>query len=283
MRCIRPPGQPPTDPCERCKRNNRTCTIPQRKPQGRKPGARGRYQGIEKAYRKMQSELRKVKISSDSARQMQELTSNATPGEDETEILQLLLAEEGTGDIPQMALTDRLQSRDAEENVVIAPMAEASNMELVVQTSPVEIRPSPRSTEEISASRAPINNPLALLADASSAAQALHHRAVQSNESPVSNRDSVHSRQSSSYSSGAWLARRLLSRPGYVSLGLETNRASLEQGLEAVFTAATEREYRQLNYFKPPGSGSFRDVGPDLDPVDLGLVTMEEAHYLFPM
>ena len=111
----------------------------------------------------------------------------------------------------------------------------------------------------------------------------LHHRAVQSTESPISNIDSVHSHQSSSYSSGSWLARRLLSRPGYVSLGLQTSRASLEQGLEAVFTAATESEYRHLNYFKPPGSGPSRDVGPDLDPVDLGLVTMEEAYYLFPM
>jgi hypothetical protein len=230
----------------------------------------------------MQSELRKAKISSDSARQMQELTSDATPGEDETEILQMLLAEEG-GDIPQMALADRLQSQDAEENVVIAPMAEPSNIELVMQSTPTEIQPSPRSTEDISASREPINNPLALLADASSAAQALHHTVVQSIESPASNIDSVHSRQSSSYSSGSWLARRLLSRPGYVSLGLQTNRTSLEQGLEAVFTATTEREYRHLNYFKPAGSGPSRDVGPDLDPVDLGLVTMEEAYYLFPM
>lgn len=93
MRCIRPLGQPPKNPCERCSRNDRTYTIPQRKPQGRKPGARGRYQGIEKAYRKMQSELQKAKTSFDSARQMQELTSNATPGDDDTEILQMLLAE----------------------------------------------------------------------------------------------------------------------------------------------------------------------------------------------
>ncbi|KAJ6003200.1 hypothetical protein N7451_005747 [Penicillium sp. IBT 35674x] len=32
-----------------------------------------------------------------------------------------------------------------------------------------------------------------------------------------------------------------------------------------------------------PVHDSLRDVGPDVDPVDLGLITMEEAYYLFPI
>lgn len=118
MRCIRPLGQILTDPCERCRHNDRTCIVPPRKPQGRKPGARGRYQGFEKAYRKMQSELQKAKTSSHTIDRIQELPSNAAPGEDETEIFQILLAEEG-GDVHQMALSDRSQSQNVEEKVYI--------------------------------------------------------------------------------------------------------------------------------------------------------------------
>lgn len=67
MRCIRPKKEPQvdssTEPCQRCRRTNRVCNIPEPRKLGRKRGAIGRYQGFEKAYRKMQSEFKKMKTS----------------------------------------------------------------------------------------------------------------------------------------------------------------------------------------------------------------------------
>ncbi|KAJ6101756.1 hypothetical protein N7499_001386 [Penicillium canescens] len=52
-----------TEPCERCRRTHRACKIPKPRPLGRKRGALGRYKGFEKVYRRMQSELKKTKVS----------------------------------------------------------------------------------------------------------------------------------------------------------------------------------------------------------------------------
>ena len=218
MRCIRlqREGQDnnSTEPCQRCKRTNRECNIPEPRKLGRKRGATGRYQGFEKAYRKMQSELKKAKTSH-------------------------------TGENDEM------------DNFV----------------SPVS-----RSGELSQSNREPISNPLALLADASDAAQALELNSISANPSPGTNEPSSAAHLSSSQSIG----RQLLHRPGYVSLGLTLNRDTLEAGIDTL-VGPSEHPYRYSNYFKSSPQVPLRDVGPDVDPVDLGLVTMDEACYLFPV
>lgn len=126
---------------------------------------------------------------------------------------------------------------------------------------------SPRRAEDIQTAPAQpvhieneaVSNPLALLADASEAAQ--------ESEGLVGH--------------NIFHGRHLLSRPGYVSLGLRLDRQCLEEGLEALFVP--DAPCRYSNYFKPVDSHPPRDTGPDVDPADLGLVSMEDAEYLFPM
>lgn len=127
--------------------------------------------------------------------------------------------------------------------------------------------------------REPVSNPLALLADASGAAQALEMQPEPMTTSPASNVESGHGQSSSSQSIG----RYLLHRPGYISLGLQLSRDSLESGLDALFAPPPPQTNRYSDYFRPPDGSPPRDVGPDLDPVELGLISMAEAHALFPM
>ncbi|OQD79944.1 hypothetical protein PENANT_c041G02365 [Penicillium antarcticum] len=127
------------------------------------------------------------------------------------------------------------------------------------------------------------SNPLALLADASDAAQSLELFPVPHNNLPEVNGGSSATKSSqTSQVNGASLSRQLLHRPGYVSLGLKLNRNTLEQGLDAIL-APSVVESRYSNYFSTAPRAPLRDIGPDIDPVDLGLVTMEEACHLFPM
>jgi hypothetical protein len=131
-------------------------------------------------------------------------------------------------------------------------------------------------------SQEPISNPLALLADASDAAQALEPLSSPARTSPASNDAPSTTQLMHGLTADGGFGRRLLRQPGYVSLGLQLDRESLEQGLDALL-APRENESRYSNYFKSPARMPLRDIGPDLDPVDLGLVTMKEAYYLFPM
>lgn len=220
----------------------------------------------------MQSELRKARASLDGAHRVQEIASKAE-AEGETEILQMLCSDE-----PEVLDTTFVggnsnNKSSADDTHFNASYSLSSNL--------AEQMLSPRPPSPVNQNREPINNPLALLADASGAAQALHQQTVSTTASPLSHVESTRSYQSPSSRHG--VARQLLSRPGYVSLGLQLSRASLEQGLEALFTAPSPSENRHLDYFKPLATGPPRDVGPDVDPVDLGLVTMEEAYRLFPM
>lgn len=115
------------------------------------------------------------------------------------------------------------------------------------------------------ANREPVSNPLALLADASDAA-------------PPS---SLFEPGQGESSPGPGIGWHLLQQPGYISLGLQLSRDSLESGLDALF--GPSRQPYRLQYFRPPDTSPPRDVGPDLDPVELALISMEEAYTLFPM
>ncbi|KAJ5657394.1 uncharacterized protein N7484_001043 [Penicillium longicatenatum] len=261
MRCIRPETNDPKgrilSPCERCMRTNRTCRIPEPRPLGRKRGARGRYQGFEKAVRKLRSEMRKEKMEPEAER-LQDIvhlpsSKRATP---HPFIPQQIYH-------PSSPTVNNVPGRDFHQ----------SQRNVLRQGGEVPIDYSlPQHTQE------PISNPLALLADASDAARALEPHSISADNTPQSMGES--SVQGDNAPSGG--LGRLLRRPGYVSLGLQLSRESMEHALDALLTPSPNVD-RYSNYFKRPLQDSLRDVGPDVDPIDLGLITMEEAYYLFPI
>lgn len=219
MRCIRPDL---SEPCDRCRRNNRRCNIPPPRPLGRRPGAVGRYIGFEKSYRKMQVQLKKAPVSADEVQRVLNTTG-------QEELLQ----------------------------VILAKLQHGSDGKMPVPTTDGALRsyhdglPTPKE---------PVSNPLALLADASSAAQPL----TPSLDSLCTTRG----------------GRELLQRSVYASLGLQLSRHTLEEGFNAIYDSTLPIQ-SQSNYFRPPDADPPRDVGPDLDPIELGLLSLEDAHSLF--
>lgn len=221
MRCIRPDL---SEPCDRCRRNNRRCNIPPPRPLGRRPGAVGRYNGFEKSYRKMQAQLKKAPVSADEVQQVLNTTG-------QEELLQVIVAklQHGSDGKRPMPTTDGAM-RSYHDGL-----------------------PTPKE---------PVSNPLALLADASSAAQPL----TPSLDLPCT-------------TSGG---PGLLQHSVYASLGLQLSRHTLEEGLSAIYDT-TLPILSQSNYFRPPDADPSRDVGPDLDPIELGLLSLEDAQNLFSM
>ncbi|KIX04597.1 uncharacterized protein Z518_05467 [Rhinocladiella mackenziei CBS 650.93] len=261
-------------PCDRCKNHNRPCKIPPSRPSGRKPGSLGRYRGVEKALRKIQTELRKAKTSSSPDPQNLQGLMNLADGKEE--ILNFLFT--------------RSSSQNQSACHASEETAPTSNLPSLNSTFQVESRPraltiSQSSNDHVSPHQSdePISNPLGLVADACGEAGVLDQRSNAAWSSPVSNPDSINLLATSSADIDSHgLARHLLRRPGYVSLGLKLDRQCLEHGLDALLTQ--DRQIcRYLDYFKQSDVNQDRDTGPDVDPVDLGLVSMEEAHYLFPI
>lgn len=245
-------------PCERCMRTNRTCKNPEPRPLGRKRGARGRYSGFEKAVRKLRSEMRKEKMEPEAER-LQEIVHLPTSGQ---------------ATPPPYIPSEPIYrtSSPATNNIPGLDFHQSQrNMSRQGGGFPIDYS-LPHRTQE------PISNPLALLADASDAARALEPHSISADHTPRSIGES--SAQGDNIASGS--LGRLLRRPGYVSLGLQLSRESMEHALDALLTPSPNVD-RYSNYFKKPVQDSHRDVGPDVDPVDLGLITMEEAYYLFPM
>lgn len=274
MRCIRPGPWDDvvgvTEPCERCKRNERTCIIPPPRPLGRKPGAVGRYRGVEKALRLMHSELRKARESSGGAQSIDGFSILPNSEGDSLELLPLQNTTPtynvGSSHMPVEEISQAVLPASISTFSAVAPLEDAA----APQTSNDEASPET------------ISNPLGLLADASGAAQVLDLHSVSTTTSPSAPDSSNHHTSPTAGAGSHGLARSLLRRPGYVSLGLKLSNESLEHGLDALF--ATERqEYRYSHYFKPSDSHPIRDTGPDVDPIDLGLISIDTAYYLFPM
>lgn len=182
---------------------------------------------------------------------------------------------DGDGKVMDLLLSNmQSDNNDHEESRSNQPTDEPSNQYPQFHAAPLTINtaesPNPSTyTVTSDVNREPVSNPLALLADASGAAQAL---------SPESNVGTGHGRNPAGQSIG----RHLLHRPGYISLGLQLSRASLESGLDALFVPPSQNNH-YWNYFRSPDGNPPRDVGPDLDPVELGLISMAEACDLFPM
>ncbi|KAJ5263223.1 hypothetical protein N7478_010828 [Penicillium angulare] len=262
MKCIRTEPNDTTgritNPCERCRRSNRICKIPEPRPLGRKKGAVGRYQGFDKAVRKLRSELKKAKM------------------EPEVEILQEI------AHLPneERSSADRLIPNEQPDKQASSPYtSRGMDSEIPVNLNPRALQEETRASDDFSSdhNEEPISNPLALLADASDAARAMHlgtipTRNTSGQSGPSTNQNLLNNRG----------IGHLLHRPGYVSLGLQLSRESLERGLDALSMPAHNTD-RYANYFKRPVQDLNQDTGPELDPVDLGLITIEEAQGLFPI
>lgn len=217
----------------------------------------------------MQSELKKAKTSHTGENDEMD---NFVPSEEP--ILDLLFSNHPTETTHSAQTLLQLGSEGS-----CAPCY-SSTVPIVQDDEPLANLVSPvfRSGELPQSHREPISNPLALLADASDAAQALELHSIFTGPSPGTNEPSSAAHSSASQSIGC----QLLHRPGYVSLGLKLGRDTLEAGIDTL-VGSSEHPYRYPNYFKSSPQVTLRDVGPDVDPVDLGLVTMDEAGYLFPV
>lgn len=223
----------------------------------------------------MQSELKKAHVLGDGSVQD---VANPSKDKGEEEILDLLLS-----NFPDNNDTDdstRLQQQSiSRQRSFSGTRSQRKSASVAISSSPAtEQVPSPQfSSDPVSShvNREPVSNPLALLADASGAAETLGTTQLES----MTDIESVYDESSP----GAGIGRYLLNRPGYVSLGLRLSRDTLENGLDALFATSPQVD-RYSNYFRPPDfNNPPRDVGPDLDPVELGLISMEDACALFPM
>ncbi|KAL3460069.1 hypothetical protein BJX64DRAFT_300970 [Aspergillus heterothallicus] len=256
-------------PCDRCKRTNRPCKIPESRPLGRRPGSLGRYRGLHKAYRKLQEEAKKANISHGLEGALESL---AVPTGVELEVQAFSTQEP----------TDRRPPRLHETIYDVAAPAETAFLRPGVTTPTADIQDG--SLENVEGGTGtdplhePMSNPLALLAYASDAAQACEQSSAAVATTPAG---STLSRQSGHNNKGS-VGYHLLHRPGYVSLGLHLDRASLVQGLDYLLACDDNTAHQSFDYFKRTDAYQ-RDVRPDLDPVTLGLVTMEDASHLFPI
>ena len=337
MRCIRTlansasskPTQQGPEPCDRCRRNNRSCYIPERKTQGRKPGSVGRYSGVEKAVRQLKSQVLKASQQPDGQQQRQQRMRDST-GSDATgnplqaasstdrQVLEILMnfstsatgteassRADGTTSRPQDQVREDTGRTRVEPS---APLLDAHDdghpgRDLAQPIASGRLRRT--STQRMDES---VSNPLGLLADASGEAQ---DDVLQDPPSSAAPTDEGHAaldarsqaRVSSAADIRAYIpsnthenagiapiqhavqstAHTILNRPGYVSLGLKMDRSILESALDNLIRGPAGRAGRYASYFAPKEQKSAPDTGPDLDPVELGLVTMEEAENLFPM
>lgn len=126
----------------------------------------------------------------------------------------------------------------------------------------------------------PISKPLALLADASDAARASEPNRSERGQG-IGHPELLEGSTGEPTLENGKL-EHILGRRGYVSLGLQLDQETLEQGLDHLL-APIPHETRYANYFNSKTQVSPRDVGSDVDPVDLGLVTMGEAQCLFSL
>lgn len=253
MRCVRPSRpEDSSEPCDRCRRNGRTCSIPPSQPLGRRPGAVGRYRGLEKACRQMKEHLKRGRASGNSSQDVNNI-QNA-----EKEVFDLLLS--------KMQSNERQSHRPT--NGKAATVQDASSNPVVTESITIK---QAGITSHVGPD--PVSNPLALLVAASGAIQS-----ESVSNTPISTVEST-DEGPRPYSTSIG---NLIERSTYVSLGLQLSPESLQSGLDALFAAPTSNP-KCTDYFRPPDDGPPRDVSPDLDPVELGLISMEEAYHLFPM
>jgi hypothetical protein len=161
------------------------------------------------------------------------------------------------------------------ENLSFSPFASGS-----VEAGPLESKDSRNQATDYT-----VSDPMSLLADAEGQANAGDEEKPAEETCTLSTRTTVATEEVTTTQSAPKIsdtASSLLRRPGYVSLGLDLDRNTLERALDTLISNPRAAGHH-ANYFKPPRLNPALDLGPDLDPVDLDLVSMTEVHHLFPM
>ncbi|KAI5461893.1 hypothetical protein BGZ63DRAFT_509503 [Mariannaea sp. PMI_226] len=254
------------NPCDRCQRTGRSCITPKPGQPGRKPRVTGPFRGINKALRTLRSELQNAHSLEDG--------ESPIPRAD---VSRLLHQVEDTINLQSSGNKCARISSTGKTQKQKTPLLTEIDQPAI---SPIRIpskSPEPSAAERLQHQSLPeqppagsnehMSNPLALLVEASEQTQEQQLRVERDDARP---RNDIA------------LARTLLRRPGYVSLGLNLSRGTLEAGLEALFAARASQHLNVSAYFFAPSSGSQgRDVGHFLDPVNLGLVSTEEVDRLF--
>lgn len=254
--------------CDRCKRQNRLCKIPTRRPAGRKPGSRGRYQGVEKAFRKIQHELRKAKTCPSSNGECIRDASQLL--NDSEELLELIN--------PNSNADTRSQPAQTRHDLHSNPLD--GSLTLMADGYQTASPPTARSPDEVEIlHEEPVTNPLGVVADACREARTSTQPSYPRTSSPLGNADPAMLSEIGEVEPDDH-ARRLLSRPGYVSLGLKLDRTILEKALDVLLTRELS-QFQYPDYFNPSVANKDRDLGPQLDPIDLGLLSIVEAEHLF--
>ena len=263
MKCIRTNAFQETSsknqPCDRCQRVNRVCKIPEPRPRGRRRGARGRYQGFEKAARKLRYEMRKANMGSDV----------------DLENIQMLVndsIQDQPGNIAAVQESPHLPSPSPDSRALASPILNDHRGLTHEDCS---------FASHLHRFNEPISKPLALLADASDAARASEPNRSERGQGTGRLEPLGGTSVEPTFENGK-LGCQMLGRRGYISLGLQLDQETLEQGLDCLL-APIPHETRYANYFHRKTQESPWDVRSDLDPVDLGLVTMDEARYLFSL
>ncbi|KAJ5137224.1 transcriptional regulator family: Fungal Specific TF [Penicillium atrosanguineum] len=234
---------------------------PEPQPLGRKRGARGLCRGFEKAVHNLKSETRKANMGNEAVK-LQEIVYSGSEQ-----------AHEGHSPSNLPETTEYHQkSIHSEKTMISSPSFDPATSSGWIRSS----RADQTTGSGISYSNEDlINNPVALLADVSDAARSQFHQPIPVDASLVQGSEAETRELTIDIPIRGSLGLPILNRLGTISLGLHLDRKSLKYSLEALFYHSTAENYPSVNLL--------RDVGADFDSVDLGLVTMEEAEYLFPI
>ncbi|KAL2858538.1 hypothetical protein BJY01DRAFT_230718 [Aspergillus pseudoustus] len=267
MRCVWSSAE--NGACDRCQHNHRLCQMPPPRRLGRKPGALGRYYGLDKANRNIQKELAKFD---------QKMPQKPAVSQSH------LLPRREDWNCPN----DPRPPRSSDPTATKFPRITnnlpggSSGCPGSTATFRIMIEDDSQYPSQDVCLQPQIHKPAALMADLSGAVKPF-------NDSPRTSSakcDYVSPKNpelvNTDSSDAATLAHRLLRNPGYVALGLEKlSRQSLERGLGTLLVPEDHVSCKYPNYFSPAHPGLQLDIGVDVDPLELGLVSEKEADYLF--
>ena len=276
MRCVRT-NSANSGSCDRCIQAGRSCCIPQAQKLGRKRGSGGRYQGVDKALRALQLALKKSEGQQTPERsRIISVVSEILHDENLT-----VSHESSKGTPSQQTSLVTLSSCDSSDWTTAA----STEAELPCA---LENGGLPNAQDASAARLGPYNQPnnksnaLWLIADASR--EALATMASYPQSPTLINQEASHLNEHAQSPSENCLkqSRQLLNRSACVPFGLKLESWVLEEGLDALLTMP-HQQTRTLDYFKSRDLHHFPDTGPDLDPIEQGLLTIQEAEKLFPM
>lgn len=278
MKCIRSDANPS---CDRCVKVQRQCQLPEARPAGRKPGSTNRYHGVEKALHNLKTQLTRsgMEPSADNQQIIDAITAHLdkTPswGGHSTSVRSISATEyphdQGVDHENEAAIDFEVV---LEKGTDVRPKSATDPSRVLCPSSRTQMEPHGASTMlTTEPSRRKIHSdPLWLIADAARAAQSTSATEVS---------DTLESSQTLSHELHQY-AGRLLASENHISLGLRLKRETLQEGLAALLRPPVQSS-RFRDYFKLPDVQSLRDLGPEFDPIDQGLVSMEEARSLFPV